>query len=490
MARRAGVRLKPGALVAALGAVVAGLAACSAPDRGPCAAANRPSTVPLATSDGPVRALAAARAPVPGTDRSVLVVEGTLAEGMPAQLFVDLDGDRGTGMWTLQSSVSAAGWDLFVDTGGQAFRHAGAPNEWKWERLEGAEASVTRSGEAITACVADPAIAAAGGVEVMLSTERGSLPAAFLPGVAYPPAPDPAPATPPGEGPTASLAIQYSAEPWRVRGCGADGDVDCAAAAFGRFDHVVLGSGLEEPTHRSHAMATRLVAALRAEWPGTEVWGYVSAVGGPSVDGRRSRVHSVEEVARRSGWWQAMGATGVFLDEADLCDPRFQDCPLGPDGTEHGVDRAFQHAVTRAVHGLGLALFANAFSILDVLGPADGQPGILGPAVAGRPADMYLYENPTVSGGTLKAGLDAAVSAAKFELGRQWRARTGIRLAAVDTAAGPVPDDPGPESLYDVGRRRAATEGIDVYGFTNRSYSASPDLAPDLSFASVVAAAP
>jgi hypothetical protein len=270
-------------------------------------------------------------------------------------------------------------------------------------------------------------------------------------------------------------------EPWLVRDCAT---VACAADTYGGFDHVVFAAGLEEPDHPSHAGTAELIAAIRERHPDTEVWGYVSMIGRPDfdADGHRDEVYTVEDHRAHARLWKAMGATGVFLDEDGLCMPEWDACPVRADGTEVTFDRARQAAVADAIHGEGMAVFANAFSIEDVLGDVDGVPTPLGPGAADRPADMYLLENPTVAEGAWRTGLDADVSRAKFDLAIQLRAATGVRVAAVDTADGPVGPDATTDPRYAPAWWRAAQANLDAYGFTNPGYSAPPEWATDLAF--------
>jgi hypothetical protein len=390
------------------------------------------------------------------------------------QIFLDTDGDRSTGMWTYQSPVSAAGWDLLVDTDGGIYRHTGPPTVWRFEPT-GVNAERRGVGNTIDICIPTTVLDGAPRVRVAALSGDTWLPDPFLADAAYPAVDDaalPAPTRP------TRLAIHYGAEPWFVRDCT---DIVCAADAYAPFAHVVLGAGLEDPGHPTSGQARAFIAELRRRSPRTEVWGYISLVGtNRRRDGRYSALWDEPDLDRLVGRWKQTGATGIFVDEANLCRPDWgQTCPQDTDGRILSVTRARQARVTAAAHEAGLAVFANAFSPFDALAPADGRPTPLGGGARGRPADMYLLENPTVAAGESPSGLDASAAQARLRYARTLADEAGVRLAAVDTTSGPVGDDSSPDA-YLRGWRAASQAGCHTYGFTNGSYSASEATARNL----------
>ena len=444
------------------------------PPPDPCAGEGWDDVPTLARSDGPIEAISAVVTRPDGSLSHSLagsvrlhVRVGTRPGSPPPTVYVDIDG-RGSGAWTLGSSVSVAAWDLRFGPDG-AQRHTGPSNEGAWEPLGVEPGPDYRwSPEVGELLVCFPTELLGDGHRVALGAEVDGdwLPRAFLPGLPYPPIREPGamPLRVPGR-----LAIAYGYRPWVVRDCteASPSTMACASEAYAAFDHVVLAAGLEDPEHASHDGTRRLVARLRTDHPEQELWGYVS------MRRHGDREHTVEDIATRAAAWRTVGVTGVFLDEADLCLPGSASC------TEAGVTRASQAAAIGAIHELGMAVFANGFSAPDLLAPFGGVPPALGPGTGDRAADVYLLENPTVAAGEWRTGIEADASIARMQAAIHAASTLGIRLAAVDTAAGWVEDD-STDPVYLAGWWRAVQAGVDVYAFTNPYYSATDDLGPNL----------
>lgn len=446
------------------------------PPPDPCDGEGWDTVAPLALAEGPVSGLFAVATAADGTmitsvaggERLHVRVTSDPAVG-PPDLFLDVDGHRGTGAWTFGSAVSSAGWDLRVDGSGRILRHDGRPDEWSWAPIDAGRDYrwSARDGETVVCLPLDVLGRTPERLGLGASIAEQWLPRPFLPAVAYPRTP----IDPPGDvvRVPGRLAIAYAFRPWVVRDC-TDAEpvtMDCASDAYAAFDHVVLAAGLEDPDHPSHSGTARLIDRLRDDHPSQEVWGYIS------LRSHAGRQQGPPDVAARAAAWAQMGVTGIFLDEADLC-PDGDGCPNG------GVSRATQVAVVDATHELGLAVFANGFHAPEVLDTVDGVPTPLGAGSADRPPDMYLLENPTVAGGDWKTLVELDASTARIDAAIRLSARSGVRLAAVDTAAGWVDDDADGSTEYLAGWWRAVQAGVEAYGFTNPLYSAPDEFGPNL----------
>lgn len=454
--------------VALLVGMIAALMTGCGDDKAVCVADDRLDFVKLATGENPLRSLSMAR------DGEVLVVR-VATDGTAPSVLIDVDDDRDTGMWSMQSPVSASGWNVLVDDKGGVYRHDGEPNVWSWADVavpdDGSGWSKTDAGVRI--CIG-PELGRTLGADkgtMRLSAIIGdaSLPPTFLPGAAWPNETLVQPKEPAAPVDAESLTFAYGFQPWAVGGCATPA---CAADRYQQFNHVVFGSGFEEVDHPSHAGVAELIADLRARVPEREVWGYVSLVGGPVVDGRRDRIHTTAEITTRATAWGALGVTGIFLDEADLCRPGAQECPLDSNGDEITVDRAGQNAAIDAIHGLGLKVFANGYSPYDVIGEVDGVPSSLGSG------DAYLLESATFAGGRRASGVDELAARARYLTARRITIERRIRLAAVDTFEGVIPDGYRNDPRWLIARE--AVPAATIHGITNETYSATPGLSANV----------
>lgn len=418
---------------------------------------------------GDIEALWATSDP-PGnlTESSALFVRVDVKPGVPVhRLLIDTDGDRMTGMWTAQSQLSDAGWDRLVDPAGVLYRHAAAhPNKWDWASVKSKDLVTTFKHNRYEFCIPLSDLPTTERVYLAVETGWNSMPMAFLSGAAYPAlgsALAPQPVRKPKR-----MAFYYSGSPWIVRECTDydPGAVECAANVFKKFRHVVFGARLEEETRGGHEGATNLMKRLREVAPRTELWGYISFIGAQkNPDGTRDEVYEVGDYVERAKAWKQMGATGIFLDEYDVCDPSWQKCRPGPDGEGVLLTRQRQIDIVSAIHSLGLAVFANSHSVQNALGELDGVPSPLEGAKEGHPADMYLLENPTVVNGHYQSGIDYAGSQARFAQAVRLTHETGARLGVLDSMPDAIPDSAYTWEEYRVGWWQAAMAGAAAYAF-------------------------
>src|SRR5437868_2362283 len=87
--------------------------------------------------------------------------------------------------------------------------------------------------------------------------------------------------------------------------------LDEAAAELGRYDYLVLGDGLELPTHEDHqktAAILKMQALLK-----TTVFGYIHL--GVKHENPGVPALTMQEIRERIALWHDMGVRGIFLDE-------------------------------------------------------------------------------------------------------------------------------------------------------------------------------
>lgn len=184
------------------------------------------------------------------------------------------------------------------------------------------------------------------------------------------------------------------------------GDVDRAIAEFGKCDMTVLGDGIEHAAHGDHWPTATIITALRQA--GKEVFGYIDL-------GVSTQNLSIATMQAFVNEWQAMGASGIFLDDA---------------GYDYEVTRARQNEMVDYIHGAGMTVFMNAWQIDDVLAGTDesgnGNPSRL---AAG---DVYLAESWLIAGGAYQS---LRYWAEKADKAGSYVRQKGVRIAGVTTAA-------------------------------------------------------
>jgi hypothetical protein len=210
------------------------------------------------------------------------------------------------------------------------------------------------------------------------------------------------------------LAFYYG---WPSLVNGAAGDIALATRTFLDYRLVVFGNGLDDPAHGDHERTRAIMANLRAG--GTRVYGYVDlcALGGPFCSNL-----SLPEIQARVDRWAAMGAAGIFLDQA---------------GYDFAVSRERLNRTVSYIHARRLSAFVNPWDPDDVFSPAV-HPTLNPTGATTRlgPADYCLHESFAV---TLSTYQDPAFLVAKSEKGLRWKRRYGTRMATVNTVAADNP---------------------------------------------------
>lgn len=141
-----------------------------------------------------------------------------------------------------------------------------------------------------------------------------------------------------------------------------------AAEKLARYDAVVLGDGLEMPTHADHGGATQVVGALRGR---ATVFGYIPL-------GHKTGL-TLAQIRDRVVAWKKMGISGIFFDEA---------------GYDFGNTRRRQNAAFDAAHAQNLRVFANGYDPDDLFVAKKHPPfNPEGAKTTLRRGDSYLYES-------------------------------------------------------------------------------------------------
>jgi len=174
-------------------------------------------------------------------------------------------------------------------------------------------------------------------------------------------------------GTPSTLTILPRGNPPRVAGTPLP-TLDAVAQAFAEYDYVVLGDGLEHPTHPDYTNTVAIVQKLHALAPSTIVWGYIDL-------GVATQDLSIETMQSYVQQWQTVGADGVFWDDA---------------GYDFQTPRSRQSTMVLYARGLSPSMpsFMNSFNPDDIFSSAvdptynpTGAPTVLGPN------DWFLLED-------------------------------------------------------------------------------------------------
>lgn len=220
------------------------------------------------------------------------------------------------------------------------------------------------------------------------------------------------------------------------------------------YDIVVLGAGVEDPTHPDYANTEVILPRLRTLNPNMKIMGYVAAA------------QTIANFKLKVDRWNTLQASGIFIDEAGY--------DFGKTRLEFNEMVAYVHGKSSAKtccvnswnpdHVLGLA---NDVSYPNTTWNPENMPSKL------LPTDCLLLESFPIN-------TTAYASTGGYEAKADWLARGqkavglrrsyGIQLAAVgiindDNAAG--------QALHDFGYTSALEFALEAWGTSSNSYGAS-----------------
>lgn len=145
------------------------------------------------------------------------------------------------------------------------------------------------------------------------------------------------------------LAIYYG-DPAAVNGSG--GNTTQASGVFDDYDMVIFGEGIEQTTSPYHTTTQTIIQNIQAA---TRSYGYVDlCVENPNSSLYRCSNFTMAELQSRTDKWKAMGAQGIFLDQA---------------GCDYVVDRARLNGIVDYIHNQGLSAFVNVWNQDDAFSP-------------------------------------------------------------------------------------------------------------------------
>lgn len=216
-----------------------------------------------------------------------------------------------------------------------------------------------------------------------------------------------------------------------------------AAAVFGAYHFVVLGAGLEDPTHLDHANTVAIIA--HPDMKNTKVSGYINATDSFAVNSVK-----VDQ-------WALTGAAGIFVD-------RF--------GYDFAVSRAAQNQIVDYIHTKNLFAFVNGFFPDQVFGSQfDATYNPNRDATSLAAGDWALAESFAISNDVFEekdAFITRAAALAKY------KAALGVKIATITTTLTGTFD----QAKFDFSHFGALAYGFDASGWGEKDFSATTALLP------------
>ena len=224
--------------------------------------------------------------------------------------------------------------------------------------------------------------------------------------------------------------------------------VPLAAAEFARYDHVVLGNGIQDgpldPVPHPDHQNTRDIIAHPSN-ANTLFYGYIDL-------GVSTQNLAMSEIERRVDAWNSMGVGGIFLDDF---------------GYDFGVTRDRQNQAVDYIHAQGLPVIANGFFVDDVFGNAFHPNNPSGLPTSLDERDIYLFESHQIIRGCI---MSRDHWLAKADTLQNYRDAIGFRVFSITTNNG---DNEFTASTFHYAWYSAALFNHDATGWGEHLFSAS-----------------
>ncbi len=231
-------------------------------------------------------------------------------------------------------------------------------------------------------------------------------------------------------------------------------DNEKVAQHMARYNLIILGDGVEAPSHPDYANTQIIIPRLKAFNPAIQIFGYVAST------------ESLANFQTNVDQWETLSVQGIFMDES---------------GYDYGVNRTTFNTLVDYVHSKTSAkiCFVNAWNMDHIIGTANDPSYPNATYNAGlvasnlRSGDWYMLESFCVNT-TAYSGNNNYASAS------DWKARGdkaiahkntyGLKLASVnvvDNANGSA------QALFNFCWNAALAYGLDAVGSSDTNYAAS-----------------
>ncbi len=186
-----------------------------------------------------------------------------------------------------------------------------------------------------------------------------------------------------------------------------------ASGILSRYDDIVLGTGLEDPSSPYYASTTAIISNIYSMSPNTIVWGYIDC-------GVTTGNFSLSALQTQIDQWIAIGAKGIFCDVI---------------GYAYHVPRSRQNAIINYIHSKGVGAFLNSFNPDEILSSTvDATYNPSGTASSANSSDVLLLESWVFNSDAYASPFYATFSDIKTraDAARAYRNSMGIRIFATN----------------------------------------------------------
>lgn len=231
-------------------------------------------------------------------------------------------------------------------------------------------------------------------------------------------------------------------------------NVEKASEVFSNYDVIVFGAGLEESEHKFHQSTASIINLVQQLSPKTVFYGYIDL-------GVTTNNFSLEVIKSKATKWKAMGAAGVFYDDA---------------GNDYGVNRQRLNEAITIARNLQLSTFINAWDPDDVFSDEpDKTYNPKGIRTIIGPADIYLAEDflqPTDIDSSNAPSVFTSSFNKKMDKLMRYRIQTGVHLMSVSVMSYANNTSSALRKFFRLNEAAAGVFSFDGYTVAPDSYSA------------------
>ncbi len=229
---------------------------------------------------------------------------------------------------------------------------------------------------------------------------------------------------------------------------------DYAAGVLSRYDDIVLGTGLEDPSSPYYASTTAIIQKITALSPNTVVWGYIDC-------GVTTGNIPLGTLQTQIDQWIAIGAKGIFCDVI---------------GYAYAVPRSRQNAIINYIHSKNVGAILNVFNPDEVFSPAvNATYNPAGTPTTANSSDVLLLESWVCNSDSYSSPFYATFSDIKTrgDAARNYRSSLGIRLFASNILSHNDHNYSQIKPYRDISEALARVFRFDGSGIAASSYSSS-----------------